>query len=63
MNIEIDKLEAEEAYIGAKKTIEEIKEIQKRIEKLFNEIRDLCFGFKPSPIIQARFEPKEGTEF
>lgn len=42
MNIEIDnKLEAEQAYLNAKKTIEEIRQIQQRIEKLFAEIREI----------------------
>lgn len=49
-----NKLEAEQAYLNAKKTIEEIKQIQKNIEKLISEIRDLCFGFDPNKIIEAQ---------
>ena len=48
-----NKLEAEQAYLNAKKTIEEIKQIQKNIEKLIAEIKDLCFGFDPNKIIEA----------
>ena len=36
-----NKPEAEQAYIEAKKTIAEIKVIQKNIEKLFAEIREI----------------------
>lgn len=55
MNIKLDnKLEAEQAYLNAKKTIEEIRQIQQRIEKLITEIKDLCFGFDPKKIVEGQ---------
>lgn len=44
MNI---KLEAEQAYLNAKKTIEEIKAIQINIKKLLDDLRELAVVFVP----------------
>lgn len=49
-----NKLEAEQAYLNAKKTIEEIKEIQQRIEKLIAEIRELALGFDPKKYLLVK---------
>lgn len=49
-----DKAIADIAYIEAKQTIAEIKEIQKNIEKLIAEIRELCFGFNPNKTLEKK---------
>ena len=58
-----NKLEAEQAYLNAKKTIAEIKETQNNISKLLNEIKELSVkGFTPHLRDQDVLLPKCANE-
>lgn len=54
IEIDAEKIKAEQAYLRAEGIIKEIKIKQQNIEKLIAEIRELALGFNPNKILEKK---------